>query len=1193
MLEPGAAAPKPFLDTLNTPSKNVFTITSDTPISLTCYFVTHSGCEAYTPLPVERWGTEYFAASLRTSIFQHVGFKKDAEEVPVADEAPSEIIVIASEPNTDVTIHAATPLVTIGTASTSDTTIRLGAGEALLVEAAKSWRTDTITRDLSGTSITATKPVGVITGNTRTQGGAGANLVATATGNSGNNTALEWLLSTADQGTTFVYAPVAPMAPDQTEELVRVYATSPGSTTVSLSNGFPASTIPQGSYVTYSYSLIPSKIAAGSLGTPFAIRTDKPAQAVVITGSHDQAAAPTVIGEQTVETWSPTMSLLPPREDWVNSARFHAPLYPPYLQHYILIAADSSAQLWLDGTMIPFNPTPIPGAPFRYAHVAIAAGDHSLRCVKGRCAAIAYGLGKGVESYLPLATRKKRGEAIASGGKASPEPLHPSVYSEMISVAYAYPVAGIAEEALPPDSLTFSRVDKCDSSVVTVTRIGPAWTFVPYDVRLDPASVNTDADITPFWGGSVAGYKIRFKPIDPNTDAAGKVILTNAAGRTWEVPFSYKAHALGVVPDPVEMLDLAINAEQTLSLTFTNQKPFGIGILEIRLIGGATGFSLRGVTGIGSLLNVRESLRATLAFTGSRKNTNYYDTIVVTTTCGTFTIPVHARTGPSPVPVITGKDWGERLVLTTNDSLSIISNTGSLPFQVRQVTIDPNPSNAFSLIAPDWRGVPAVAPGESYPIGIRFTPPATGPFVGTILLVTADNDTARAELRGIGIMPRIDAADVAFGELCVGKEIDTMVTIANSGNAPLTIGSFDIMSGTGADIALDTIAPFLPRTLAAGDSFALKIRITPKAASGLAAEVVVHSDAFAGDSTIGITGVIATCVKPRLVVDDHDFDSVLITLTKPGFVTLRNLGPGDATVDSMTLAGDTASAFAILSPTTPFLVKDGDSVHIQCSFTPASVGLKSARIEFATDAGPLTSHLRGVGRVIVIPALIRRDYHAQPGEELTIYLELKGRLDTLPVQRLDIAIGYRSELLDFLAAQPDSAPRHGWRFFGAPDIDTLRYTIDVAGAPPDTGALLSMRFLTRFDTLASSELPFTIETGLPYVEVVESPGLFTRDPFCGLQERLFAFLKHNFRLEQNVPNPLNGGGRIDFEIAFDNPTTLIVYDARGQEMIRLVDRVLAPGAYTAYIQPGALPAGAYYYRLVSGPFTAIRKMVVE
>jgi hypothetical protein len=268
-------------------------------------------------------------------------------------------------------------------------------------------------------------------------------------------------------------------------------------------------------------------------------------------------------------------------------------------------------------------------------------------------------------------------------------------------------------------------------------------------------------------------------------------------------------------------------------------------------------------------------------------------------------------------------------------------------------------------------------------------------------------------------------------------------------------------------------------------------------------------------------------------------------------------------------------------------------VRVQCTFTPRSIGLKTARIELATDAGQLTSNLRGVGRVLVVPALIRRNYHAQPGEQLTIYLELKGRLDTLPVKRLDIAVAFRPQLLDFLAARPDSASRHGWRFFGVPDFDTLRCAIDLAGSPPDTGALLSMRFLTRFDVLENSELPFTIDAGLPYLDIVESPGLFTRDPFCGLQERLFAFQKNNFRLDQNVPNPLTGVGRIDFEIAFDNPTTLIVYNSLGEEMLRLVDKTLTAGAYTAYIQPGALAQGMYYYRLQSGDFGAIRKMVVQ
>lgn len=1193
LLDPAAAAPKPFIDRPNVPVPDVFDIRSDRPISLTCYFVTRSGGEAFTPLPVESWGSEYYAMSLRTSVFQHVGFTGPMEEVPIADEAPSEIIVIASEDSTDVTIKATTPIAIDDVTATTDMTIRLNAGEAVLLESAEPWRLDTVTRDISGTGISSSKPVGVITGNTRTQGGAGANIVATATGNSGNNCAVEWLSPASSQGSTFVVRPITPVAPLVTEEIIRVYATTPGVTTISLSDGFPSQQITQGSFATFSYSQLPSKIATGSHPTPFAIRTDQPAQAMVISGSFDRVVEPTVVGEQTIETWSPAMSILPPREEWINSARFHAPRHPSYLDHYVIVVADSGSQLWLDGAPIAYEGS-VPGAPFQHVRIPIAAGDHTIRCVRGRCGAIAYGIGNGVESFLPLKTRKRDdAPKSASAGRKAPNPLHPSTYSELMSIAYAYPVTGVAEEALPPDSLVIARADGCDSSVVTVARIGPGWTFVPYDIAVDTGSFNTDVAIVPMWDGSRAGYTIRFAPRDPNADAEGKITLTNAAGRQWEIPYSYKAHDAAVTPDPIELLDVTVNEERTLTITLTNQRTFDIAITSLTLKHGDAGFSLRDLGDVGRTLAPGEAITATLAFTGATRNAHYYDTLVVTTSCRTFYLPVHALTGPTPVPVITGKDWGPRIVGTDNDSLSMVMNVGSLPFTVREVAIDQNPSNAFSLIPPDWRSIPAVAPLESYPVGIRFHPPAVGPFVGRILLITTDNDTAHAELRGVGVIPRIDAGDLSLGVFCIDSLIDTAVVIRSSGTSPLTISSLTVNAGTEADVMIDMPSTFLPDTLAPGEELRIRLRITPKRVGAIGATITLHSDAFEGDSTIAIDGAIRRCATPRLVIDDHDFDSVLITLTKPGVVTLRNLGAGDATVQSMTLAGDTAAAFAIISPIPPFDIRDGESVEIHCTFTPRTVGLKTARIELATDAGPLTSNLRGVGRVIEVPALIRRDYHAQPGEERTIYVELKGRLDTLPVERLDITVAYRAELLDFLAAQPDSAPRHGWRYFGAPSLDTLHYAIDLNNAPPDTGALLTIRFLTRFSQLAQSELPFTIETGLPYLAIVESPGLFTRDPFCGLQERLFVFASHNFSLAQNVPNPLKGVGRIEFEIPFDNPTTLIVYDALGEEMMVLVDKALSAGAYTAYIQEGALPPGLYYYRLRSGEFTAIRKMIVE
>jgi hypothetical protein len=1196
MTDPAARPSEIYLYRRNIPSMSVFEVTSDRPVSTYCYFETPFGSEAFTPLPVESWGKEYYAMTLPNQLIFDV---PDQEENVYSLRAPSQIAVIASENGTSVTVEATDSVI-----GPRVRTIALDAGQAYLIESASG---DTLPGDLSGTRITADKPIGVLSGNTRTQGGVGATMIQTPSGNSAANTTIEWLFPTGAEGETFVYRPVTPVAEQQTEELVRIYATAPGTTTVVSSNGGPSQSIPQGKFAQFSSLTYRS----GDSAEAFALHTDRPAEGVVISGAFalSDTSNPGYLG---AKTWSPAMATLIPHEEWITFGRFHAPDFPPSLKHYCVIVADSAARLWLDGRSIASNMRPVVGSPFRHGRLEVSPGDHSLRSVGGAFSAIAFGQNGGRETFAPPVPH--RDEDSSQGARLLPAVdderlpsssggasiLHKSVYTEYISIAYAYPVLGRSDEAIPPDSLEFSRIDRCDSTVVTVTRVGPLWTSTPLSATLDPASINTDAEIVPsITFGIVSGLVIRFTPHDPNVDANGSVTVTTLPGRTWSIPYSYRADAFAIDPDPVELLGVTAGVQRIVQLTVTNRKPFTATAIISLLHEGTSGFSFPDHGLLTRTLAPNGSYQLPLAFTGSEPEKLYIDTLIVyNPDCfRTDTIPVSARTAPpnpKPIPLITGYDWKERLVRSTNDTLSFISNAGSLDFTIGVVTILDDPDGAFSLVPPGWRSIPGVAPGKRIPTGIRFTPPSGGNFTATIALVTGDGDTARADLHGIGALPRIAIPDLDLGDLCISlaRVKDTVMVIANDSSVPLRIDAIEVTGSSASSVALDTAAIGLPRTLQPNGTLPLPLHLAPTKLGPIDATVVARSSAAAGDSVGRIDGYVVSCSNARLAVDDHDFDSVFITLTGQGFVVVRNLGGGDVLVTGMRLVDDTAGAFRITSPGDPFVVRDGDTVHVECEFTPLTVGLKTARIEFDTEVGRLYANLRGVGKKLIVPASIGRDYHAKPGEEITIYIDLESSLAEAPVDSLEIALGYDADLLDFLGIT-DSSLVAGWESSGAVAGDSLRFTIRGLKSSPEPGHLLGLNMLTRFSLHDSSELPFTIESGIPYVEIVEHPGLFRRDSICGLVDRLFEFTRYRLRLEQNVPNPVERETRIDFEIPFDNFTTLVVYDLIGGERLRLVDGFIPAGIYSTDIPENTLPSGVYYYRLVSGEFTLTRRMIIQ
>ncbi len=83
-----------------------------------------------------------------------------------------------------------------------------------------------------------------------------------------------------------------------------------------------------------------------------------------------------------------------------------------------------------------------------------------------------------------------------------------------------------------------------------------------------------------------------------------------------------------------------------------------------------------------------------------------------------------------------------------------------------------------------------------------------------------------------------------------------------------------------------------------------------------------------------------------------------------------------------------------------------------------------------------------------------------------------------------------------------------------------------------------------------------------------------------------------FSLDQNYPNPFNPATRIRYALPEPASARLTIYDVLGREVSLLVDRQQAAGVYEVTFEAGDLPSGVYFYRLVTGPFSEIRQMLL-
>lgn len=87
-------------------------------------------------------------------------------------------------------------------------------------------------------------------------------------------------------------------------------------------------------------------------------------------------------------------------------------------------------------------------------------------------------------------------------------------------------------------------------------------------------------------------------------------------------------------------------------------------------------------------------------------------------------------------------------------------------------------------------------------------------------------------------------------------------------------------------------------------------------------------------------------------------------------------------------------------------------------------------------------------------------------------------------------------------------------------------------------------------------------------------------------------IPEEFILSQNYPNPFNPVTKISFELPKDEYVTLKLYDMTGKEVGQLISGNLNAGKYEVTFNANQLTSGIYFYRLIAGSFTDVKKMIL-
>ena len=93
-------------------------------------------------------------------------------------------------------------------------------------------------------------------------------------------------------------------------------------------------------------------------------------------------------------------------------------------------------------------------------------------------------------------------------------------------------------------------------------------------------------------------------------------------------------------------------------------------------------------------------------------------------------------------------------------------------------------------------------------------------------------------------------------------------------------------------------------------------------------------------------------------------------------------------------------------------------------------------------------------------------------------------------------------------------------------------------------------------------------------------------------ERENSQIPETYALSQNYPNPFNPATQINFSVPQASVVHITIYDIVGREVEVLVNEYLDAGNYTTNWNAANYSSGVYFYRMETGSFAQVKKMIL-
>lgn len=437
----------------------------------------------------------------------------------------------------------------------------------------------------------------------------------------------------------------------------------------------------------------------------------------------------------------------------------------------------------------------------------------------------------------------------------------------------------------------------------------------------------------------------------------------------------------------------------------------------------------------------------------------------------------------------------------------------------------------------------------------------------------------------------------------------------------------------------------------AGDAEQLRVTFTPDRAGTFVAKYDIITQPT--DMTDGAAPYVATYTLSAVVAGGefsvtNAYAEQYVYQPKDMFITIKH---DDAATKRFTIgnpSGADASRFTVVDPTTPYIdVAPGQEGIVRIEFIPDYVtkmkagqtqqwlsvkgdpvgvsyrgNMFDADILFTdeTNGKTQTAKLTGDGIYLETTESIRSDYTVKVGESVVVDIELSPipeSIDQPRITEMRARLSYDNKLIrpSATTGSPiilDGTLMQGWEIKSYNLVANMIEVDLVAGTSgqPLVNDPSKPLFRVRFDAFLNTSsnpsarfesplTPFLYWVDIDqsgddkrYTVIRDVPGKVAVTLDCAGQLRLVSLSAARYSVKPVSPNPVSGTTVLNYSIGLDGQTSIVLMNSNGERVSDLVNENQKRGEYELTFDVSNIPAGVYYYQVISGPYTSEPQMIV-